>query len=125
MHASKGPTTGLWLVPLHAIDYTKQAKPLIPTENLIANIHHTTSQEKLVKFIHQCLFSLPVPTLIKAIDNNQLLTFPIIKKDIVKILPFSMATQKGHMKQLPQDFCSTQTNKPIDPYPLEDMSPNI
>ena len=125
MHATKCPTTGLWLVPLRAADYTRQAKPQIPTKHLIANIHHTTSQEELVKFIYQCLFSPPVPTLIKAINNNQLLTFPIIKKDIVKILPFSTATQKGHMKRLPQGFRSTRTAKPVDPYPLEDMNPSL
>lgn len=56
-------------------------------------------------------------------QTNQLLTFPISKKDIVKILPFSTAMQKGHMKRLPQGFQNTREKKTPEQYPLEDMTP--
>ena len=100
-------------------------------EHLVANIHHTKSQEELVKYVHQYLFSSPVSTLVKAIKNNQLISFPITTKDITKILPPSTATYKWHMKRFPQGFCSTKIKalknqgEIEDWYPQEDMNPPL
>ena len=58
-------------------------------------------------YIHHCLFSPPVTTLVKAIDNNQLLSFPVSRRDVVKYLPPSSATIKGHLNRVPKNFRST------------------
>eukprot|EP00986_Skeletonema_menzelii_P019178 scaffold27080_cov234-Skeletonema_menzelii.AAC.1 len=36
-----------------------------------------------MKYIHQCLFSPPIPTLLRAIENDQLKSFPHIRRDCV------------------------------------------
>ena len=64
------------------------------------NVHHLTSRETLVQFLHQCLFSPPKLTMLMAIENNQLATWPLTAEAVKKYLPEkSPATDKGSMKR--------------------------
>ena len=98
LHGTKCHRTGLWRVP---IEYTKAIiKKHIQelTTQQINNVHHTSTREVLMTFLHQCLFSPTKTTLISAIDNNQLVTFPgLTKHNVNKYLPDSPETCKGHM----------------------------
>jgi hypothetical protein len=69
-----------------------------------------TSKESLIQYLHQCLFSPPKRTLIKAIDNNQFTTWPgLTAKAVQQYLPDSSpATDKGHMKRQKQGIRSTK-----------------
>jgi len=60
-----------------------------------------TSKRALIRYLHQCLFSPPKLTLLKAIENNQLPTWPGLTADAVKkhLLDKAPATDKGHMKR--------------------------
>ena len=73
-----------------------------------------TSKRDLVTYLHQCLFSPPKRTLLKAIHNNQLVTWPgLTTKAVNKYLDDnSPATDKGHMKKLRQGLLSTKEKEP-------------
>ena len=66
-----------------------------------ANAYVMTSKEALIRYLHQCLFSPTKKTLVKAIENNQLTTWPGLTAEAVrKHLPDSApAADKGHMKR--------------------------
>jgi hypothetical protein len=72
------------------------------------NIHALTSKESHVKILHQCLFSPPKQTLLKALENNQLATWPrFMAAAVCKYLPESLSTtDKGHMKRQHQGIRS-------------------
>ena len=67
-----------------------------------------TAKGDLVTYLHQCLFNPPKRTLLKAIHNNQLVTWPgLIAHAVTKYLDDTPATDKGHMKQLRQGIHPT------------------
>ena len=69
-----------------------------------------TSKASLVQYLHQAAFSPPKATLLKAVHNNQFLTWPgLTVKAVKKYLPDSSpATDKGHMKRQKQGIRSTK-----------------
>jgi hypothetical protein len=69
-----------------------------------------TSKEALIKYLHQCLFSPTKRTLLHAIENKQLTTWPgLTTRAVQKYLPDSApATDKGHMKRQKQGIRSTR-----------------
>ena len=98
MQGATFPQTKLWLIPLQ----TKNEKLAVPQRTLskqqLNNLHHTTGQQQLIQYLHQCLFSPTKSTLIKAIKNNQLIGIPgLNEKAVNEHLPISTATIKGHM----------------------------
>ncbi len=103
------PSIGLWVLPLNP-DTAVTPQPLETlTVKAIHNVYQTTSKKMLFKFLHQCLFSLPKRTLIKALDNNQLSMWPLNKEVVVKYLPnHSPATDKGSMKRQRKGLRLTQ-----------------
>jgi hypothetical protein len=115
------PTTGLWILPLNPKQTTDDNTSTTPqrqnllaletTEHLAQNAYTMTSKEALIKYLHQCLFSPPKRTLIKAINNNQFSTWPGLTANAVqRYLPDSSpATDKGHMKRQKQGIRSTKT----------------
>ena len=64
------------------------------------NAYQITSKEEPIRYLHQCLFCPPKLTLLKAIKNHQLATWPGLTTEAVqKYLPESCpATDKGNMK---------------------------
>jgi hypothetical protein len=69
-----------------------------------------TTKQELIQYLHQCLFCPPKRTLLKAIRNKQLSTWPDLTIEAVeKYLPASCpATDKGHMKRQAQGIRSTK-----------------
>ena len=67
-----------------------------------------TSKASLVQYLHQAVFSPPNATLLKAVHNNQFVTWPgLTVKAVKKYLPDSSpATDKGHMKRQKQGIRS-------------------
>ena len=63
------------------------------------NTYAMTSKASLVQYLHQAAFSPPKATLLKALHNNQIVTWPVLTvKAVKKYLPESApATDEGHM----------------------------
>ena len=88
--------------------------------------HDTSSQAELAQYHHQSLCSLPTSTILKAIKNDQLTSFPELTTALLKHLPPSTATHKGHMRQHNKGVRSTriQTNQIKDArLVLDNMNP--
>jgi len=99
----------LWKLPINP-----QVKPGIPRViseldiNIPPHIEHQHSaftvytlpyKQQQLKFMHQTFFNLPIPTLLKAIENKQLEGIPFMKTKLIKrYLAKSPATSKGGMK---------------------------
>ncbi len=76
---------GLWTVPL--------------VEEKALNIYKLPSTKEVIRFGYAALGFLTKPTLLEAIRNKNLITFPGMSADNVnKFFPESDETQKGHMK---------------------------
>eukprot|EP00804_Cyclotella_cryptica_P003418 CCRYP_018558-RA/>CCRYP_018558-RA protein AED:0.36 eAED:0.21 QI:0/0/0/1/1/0.83/6/0/1396 len=103
------PATGIWVVPTHSHPISTKP-PSAFASHAAHNAYQTTSKAKLIQFLHQCAFSPPPSTWIKAINNNQFATWPGLTADAVRrYLPDSTATAKGHMKKTPAGVRSTRT----------------
>ncbi len=107
--------TGLWMVPL------SESTPTLPTNEtsnylshyneMASNLQTCNTKAELAQYIHQCLCSPPKATLLKAINNGQLSSFPGLTYDLInKHLPPSTATDKGHMHRTRQGVQSTRNN---------------
>ena len=82
---------------MNKMELPTPAKTLNPVKNVTNHVQQTPSKAELAQFHHESLFSPPVVTLQKAIKNNQLQSFPGLDEDLLKHLPTSTATLKGHM----------------------------
>ncbi len=74
----------------------------------------TSSAGEYACYIHQALYSLLATTLIQALKlSREPATIPGLKAQLIKThLPYSTATNKGHMRRNPQGILSTQTMQP-------------
>ena len=112
VRCSKCTRTGLWMMPLtNTIEVPIPAKKLNPVQNVANHAQQTTSRAELAQFHHQSLFSPPVATLQKAIKNNQLQSFPGLDQELLKHLPTSTATLKGHMHKNRKGLRSTRSDR--------------
>ena len=90
------------------------------------HLHQPSTKAETAEFYHQSLFSPPTTTLLKAIKNNQLNSFPGLVPSLLKHLPPSTATAKGHMHRNRKGLRSTRAKtKEIKDarLDLEDMNP--
>ena len=71
------------------------------------NTHETTTRAEVAQYYHQSLFSPPITTIKKAIDNDQLKSFLGLENALLKHLLMSSATIKGHMHKQCNGFRST------------------
>ncbi|KAL7503761.1 hypothetical protein ACHAXN_001695, partial [Cyclotella atomus] len=122
LEGKRHPGTGLWIVPTSKTPI--DTKPPTKFETHAAhNAYQQSSKAKLIQFLHQCAFSPPASTWIKAINNNQFASWPGLTADAVrKYLPDSTATAKGHMKKTPAGVRSTRPKQPIIKLPAP---PNV
>lgn len=127
------PNTGLWVLPMRNTN-NNTASSKMDTELIQAateqanNAYQMTSKGSLIKYLHQCLFSPPKATLLKAIKNKQFTSWPgLTEKAVQAYLPQSSpATDKGHMKRIRKGIRSTQTRKETEQEvreQAEDMNP--
>jgi hypothetical protein len=94
---------------------TASSNPAIPPPTVIAaNVEAALSAGEYACYIHQALCSLPVTTLIQALkQSKELATIPGLTAHLINThLPYSMATNKGHMRCHQQGFQSTHTMQP-------------
>jgi hypothetical protein len=77
---------GLWRVPL--------------AEEKALNVYKLPSTKEVIRFEHAALGFPPKSSLVEAIHNKNLVTFPGMSADNVNnFFPGSDETQKGHMRQ--------------------------
>ena len=71
-----------------------------------------TSKAALIKYLRECLFCPAKKTLLKAIKNNQLVTWPgLTAAAVEKYLPdHAPAIGKGHMRRQRKGIQSTKEN---------------
>ena len=111
--------TGLWMMPLEELsrrEGTSENFPIFVEEKnddlaVAQNAHSTTStatKAELAMYHHQSLFCPTQATLTKAIQNKQLSSFPGLTTMLLKHLPPSTATSKGHMHRTRQGIQSTR-----------------
>ena len=68
MYGTRCPRTKLWMVPLSLRNKTHRIKNKTNfTQHHANNIHHMANQRNLIEYLHQCFFSPPTSTLLKAI----------------------------------------------------------
>ena len=117
MYGQKCPITKLWLVPLHQrkqLRLTNKNNHTSTTQQ-INNIQQTKNQKQLIQYLHQCLFSPTKSTLVQAIKNNQLLGFPgLTAQAVIRDLPDSTATIKGHLHRQRKNLRSTRKRPQVD-----------
>lgn len=117
------PETGLWIVPTNGDPIQTKPTHSFPSHSA-HNAWQTTSKAKLIQFLHQCAFSPPPSTWIRAINNNQFHTWPGLTADAVrKHLPDSTATAKGHLKKTPAGVRSTRKITTPTPIANTDLFP--
>eukprot|EP00804_Cyclotella_cryptica_P021893 CCRYP_000851-RA/>CCRYP_000851-RA protein AED:0.26 eAED:0.15 QI:0/0/0/1/0/0.33/3/0/868 len=97
-------TTGLWIIPLNPSTPHNTVGPPPhltppPPQHMAYNVYTLPFKQQQLKYMNQAFFSPPVHTLIKAINNAQLVGVPFMKPDLIrKYLVPSPATSKGRMK---------------------------
>jgi len=109
LHGFRDSGTNLWKIPLTQ-DHTLQTVPISTAAPTQANsAYHTSTQPKLVQFMHAvCGYHVP-STWIQAIQNGNFAIWPGLTADAVhKHLPKSTATVKGDLNQQQKNVRSTQ-----------------
>ena len=114
---NREPSTKLWVLPLEP-GKAREVKNRLEKQDHQANLamhqannaYTMSCKESLIKYLHQCLFCPPKTTLIAAIKNNQLTTWPgLTAKAVEKYLPnYAPAKNKGHMKRHEKGIQSTK-----------------
>ena len=106
---------------------TYMAANAVSHQHAAFSIITTSSRAQLAMYHHQSLGSPPASTLLKAIRNHQLRTFPGLTTELIsKHLPPSKATAKGHMVRTRQGVQSTRNQRQqiIDArLQVDDMNP--
>jgi hypothetical protein len=106
--------TGLWMVPITKTAGDQATSPVpptaVPTSTVATNVDATSSVAKYARYIHQCLCSLPLATLLGVLNcSEELATIPGLTPHLIKShLPCSTATNKGHMRRHRSNTASTQ-----------------
>ena len=112
----RNKSTGLRLLPIAKKDAGRQEEnimyatldlQLLRTQSA-TNITHMTAilvytlpyKQQQMKYMHQRIYNMPIPTLIKAIQNNQLTGFPCMTTtNVKKYLALLPPKPKSRMKQ--------------------------
>ncbi len=92
-----------------------------PAEHCINNVYDLPSTAHSIRYLHAALGFPTKNTLLAAIRNGKLTTFPgLTSGNVMKHFPESDEMQKGHMKQIQQGLRSTKptpTPPPSTPTP--------
>jgi hypothetical protein len=106
--------TGLWRINL------KQTNNHIP-EPIENNVYELGNTGALVHYLHKSLFSPTKSTMIQAVKDGHLITWPGLTEDAInKHLKLTPATAMGHMNQRRQNIIST-SKAPIEQQPTPDI----
>ena len=103
--------TDLWDVPIAPTEtpgHVPQSHNNMYKLPQINNVFTIKSAQARIKYLHQCLYSPPITTLLAAVNNNQLDTWPGLTARAIRwYLLEAPATEKGHMKRSWKGLCST------------------
>jgi hypothetical protein len=105
---------GLWTLNLESNIYHNQEDPPtqpqgIQLQHLAHNAYERTTQQDLVRYLHQCCFSLTTSSWLAAIKAGFFATWPGLTCELVKKhLPKSDAMAKGHLRQQYKNTRSTK-----------------
>ena len=113
LQGHRNHSDGLWDIPLHKhVPQQHKLNVIIPKNQSLTN---------LLQYLHASLFSPAKSTLLQAIQNGNLTTFPgLTYKNVTKHLPHMPATALGHMDQHQQGLQSTRTSQQIS---TDDFNP--
>jgi hypothetical protein len=129
---SEGPEMGALASPsLSRGRETHTLKNKIPSRHPVNDtaasaIRSAATKADLATFLHACLFSPMVATLLRAIQRGHFVTFPGLTVDLIRRhLLKSTATTKGHMRGQQQNIPSTKISLPSVPLATSlDISPS-
>ena len=114
----------MWSIDLNTCNTGQHA--LAPAKNNISsttihaiNVYDCTIKRDIVRYLHRAAGSSVPPAWCTAIDNGNFTTWPGLSSHLVrKHLPKSLATAKGHMRQIRQNIWSTNPKESTkDPKP--------
>ena len=104
---------GLWDIPLPGSAKVQPTRTTKHKLNII--IRKKQPAIDLVKYLHAACFSPVVSTWIRAIENNNFLTWPGLTTKLIKQhLPPSVATIQGHITREKQNLQSTTSKETTD-----------
>ena len=106
---NRNSTDGLWDIPLTRPKH-------LTTQKLNVIIPKKQNLTSLLQYLYASLFSLTKTTLLQAIRNGNLATWPgLTTNNVNKYLPEMPATVLGHLDQSRKGF--SQQNKALPPAP--------
>ena len=113
MHGTREDKSSLYMVPITPEQNENMTECKIPESNFAGSLYEAKSKTDLCTFLHLAMCSPCTSTFITAIKNNFLFTWPGLTKQLVlKFLPKSEATAKGHIRK---SFKGKQSTHPKEP----------
>ena len=106
-HRQKEKPSNLWLAPMSSTPTNENHQQPITQA---ANVYSLRTKKDLAQYLHLTCWS-PTPTTWKqAVELGFFATFPGLSPSLIsKHLPRSIATSKGHLKQLRKNLRSTKS----------------
>ena len=79
------------------------------------SVVHTSTKAELANYYHQCLGSPPKSTILQILQNHaeEFQSLPRFTRDLMKYLPPSTATAKGHMVRVRKGLRSIKNNRDV------------
>jgi hypothetical protein len=113
LEGPRDPQTKLWHLPINPTGTPTAISPskttTSHTAHIAMNAYTMPTKQQALKFMHQILFCPPIPTLIAAIENEQLRTFPhLTVENVRRHLEPSTATAKGRIRMNKKGIRSTR-----------------
>ena len=91
--------------------------------NLI--MHKNTTKTELATYLHACCFSPTARTFIRAIKNENFISWPGLTPSLTSKMPLSPNTAKGHLTQERSNLQSTKPDNTIDDYNPKSKRNNV
>ena len=115
MSGYREKSTGLWRIPLDDEDDVTVRTSNTTKTHSINSISPDGTVREVLEFLSKALFSPTQSTLVKAIENGHLATWPLLTKaNVTKFLPNSQETALGHLDQQRKNTRSTQPRSEED-----------
>ena len=113
MNGTRDNQTSLYMVPLKPEQNENMTELKIPQSHSAGSLYESKSNADMCTFLHLALWSPCTSTLISAIKNNFLYTWPGLAKQLVqKFLQKFEATVKGYIRKSYKGKQSTHRKEP-------------
>ena len=121
IHATRDNKSTLYMVPLTPEQNEDMTECKIPERHFSGSLYETKSKADLSTFLHLVCWIPCKSAMLTAIKKNFLSTWPGITEQLVlKFLPKSEATSKGHIRQ---SFKGKQSTRPKGPSEMPSQNP--